>query len=256
VYFDDTGLPLGQAGLDIAAHYYNASRGWNGGRVEAVINCKRLGAEQRSAVVEDIERGFSDEMRPLAWQTDTCIGQWHYRRSVFEEHRYTSAGTVITRLCDIVSKNGSLLLSVPLRGNGTIDEDEREILQQLAAWMSVNGEAIFGTRPWRVFGEGPTEVKAGMFGEEKAAAFTGEDIRFTKKGDTLFAIVLGWPSSGTLTLKSLAEGTPGSIARVELLGLGAPLSVARDPTGLKITLPPALPGEHAFVFRIQGQGLT
>lgn len=256
VYFDDTGLPLGQAGLDIAAHYYNANRKWNGGRLEGVINCKKLSAEQRPAVVEDIERGFSDEMRPLPWQTDTCIGQWHYRRSVFEEHRYTGAGTVITRLCDIVSKNGNLLLSVPLRGNGTIDADEREILQQLAAWMSLNGEAIFGTRPWRVFGEGPTQVKAGMFGEEKAPAFTGEDIRFTKKGKTLFAIVLGWPPSGTLTLKSLATGTPGSVERVELLGSAAPLSFTRDPAGLKITLPQALPGNHAFAFRILGQGLT
>jgi alpha-L-fucosidase len=256
VYFDNTGLPLGQAGLDIAAHYYNVSREWNGGQVEAVINCKRLSAEQRPALVEDIERGFTDEMRPLPWQTDTCIGQWHYRRSVFEEHRYMGATTVITRLCDIVSKNGNLLLSVPLRGNGTIDADEREILQQLAAWMSRNGEAIFGTRPWRVFGEGPTQVKAGMFGEEKAAAFTGEDIRFTKKGKTLFAIALGWPPSGTLTLKSLATGTPGSVERVELLGSAAPVSFTRDPAGLKITLPPALPGEHAFAFRITGQDLT
>jgi alpha-L-fucosidase len=256
LYFDDTGLPLGQAGLDIAAHYYNASREWNGGRVEGVINCKKLSAEQRPALVEDIERGFTDELRPLPWQTDTCIGQWHYRRSVFEEHRYTGATTVITRLCDIVSKNGNLLLSVPLRGNGTIDADEREILQQLAAWMSRNGEAIFGTRPWRVFGEGPTQVKAGMFGEEKAAAFTGEDIRFTKKGKTLFAIALGWPPSGTLTLKSLAAGTPGSVERVELLGSAAPLSFTRDPAGLKITLPPDLPGEHAFAFRITGPDLT
>jgi alpha-L-fucosidase len=256
LYFDDTGLPLGQAGLDIAAHYYNASREWNGGRVEGVINCKKLSAEQRPALVEDIERGFTDELRPLPWQTDTCIGQWHYRRSVFEEHRYTGATTVITRLCDIVSKNGNLLLSVPLRGNGTIDADEREILQQLAAWMSRNGEAIFGTRPWRVFGEGPTQVKAGMFGEERAAAFTGEDIRFTKKGKTLFAIALGWPPSGTLILKSLAAGTPGSVERVELLGSAAPLSFTRDPAGLKITLPPDLPGEHAFAFRITGPDLT
>lgn len=175
---------------------------------------------------------------------------------MFEEHRYTSAGTVIRRLCDIVSKNGNLLLSVPLRGNGTIDADEREILQQLAAWMSHNGEAIYGTRPWRVFGEGPTQIKDGMFGEEKAPSFTGEDIRFTKKGDTLFAIVLGWPPAQTLTLTSLAAGTPGSVERVELLGAAAPLSFTRDAAGLKVALPPTLPGEHAFAFRLQGHNLT
>jgi len=256
LYFDNTGLPLGQAGLDIAAHYYNASRNWHEGRVEAVINGKRLTPQQRPALVEDIERGFSDEMRPLPWQTDTCIGQWHYRRSLFEEHRYAGAGTVITRLCDIVSKNGNLLLSVPVRGNGTIDADEREILQQLAQWMSRNGAAIFGTRPWRVFGEGPTQVQGGMFGEEKARAFTGEDIRFTKSGKTLFAIVLGVPPSSTLTVKSLAAGVPGSVERVELLGSTAPLPFTRDAEGLKVTLPPALPGEHAFAFKIQGQALT
>ena len=256
VYFDDSGLPLGQAGLDIAAHYYNASRNWHGGQVEAVINAKRLTDEQRPALVEDIERGFSDEMRPLPWQTDTCIGHWHYRRSLFEEHRYTGAGTVIRRLCDIVSKNGNLLLSVPLRCDGTIDEDEREIVQQLAVWMSRNGEAIFATRPWRVFGEGPTHVQGGMFGEQKAAELTGEDIRFTKKGNVLFAIALGWPQSDALTLKSLAAGTPGSVERVELLGSTAPLSFTRDPTGLKVTLPSTLPGEHAFAFRILGQNLT
>ncbi|MFL6601845.1 MAG: alpha-L-fucosidase [Steroidobacteraceae bacterium] len=255
LYFDNTGLPLGQAGLDIAAHYYNASRQWHGGKVQVVINSKKLTDEQRPALVEDIERGFSDAMRALPWQTDTCIGHWHYRRSLFEEHRYTSAGTVIGRLCDIVSKNGNLLLSIPLRGDGTIDADERQILEQLASWMNLNGEAIFGTRPWRVFGEGPTEVKAGMFGEEKAKAFSGEDIRFTRKGDALYAILLGWPPSTTVTLKSLASGTPGKVERVEMLGLDTGLSFTRDVTGLVVKLPPTLPGEHAFVLRIRGQAL-
>jgi alpha-L-fucosidase len=143
-----------------------------------------------------------------------------------------------------------------VRGDGTIDEDEREIVQQIGAWMSRNSEAIFGTRPWRVFGEGPTHVQGGMFGEQKAAEFTGEDIRFTKKGNVLFAIALGWPQSNTLTLKSLAAGTPGSVERVELLGSPAPLPFTRDSAGLKLTLPATLPGEHAFAFRILGQNLT
>jgi alpha-L-fucosidase len=255
LYFDNTGLPLGQAGLDIAAYFYNSNRQRHDGRLEAVLNCKKLAPGQTAAMVEDIERGFSDTPRPLPWQTDTCLGQWHYRRSLFDEHRYTGAGTVITRLCDIVSKNGNLLLSVPLRGDGTIDADERKILEELAAWMRVNGEAIFGTRPWRVFGEGPTEVKAGMFGEEKAAAFTGEDIRFTKQGEVLYAIALGWPQSGRLVLKSLASGTPGQVTSVEMLGVGAHLSFSREVDGLKVDLPGAYPGQHAFVFRIRGQAL-
>ena len=256
VYFDNTGLPLGQFGLDIAAYYYNASRRWHDGRLEAVINGKGLTPPQRTALVEDIERGFSEEMRPLPWQTDTCIGDWHYRRSLFEEHRYKSARTVITRLIDIVSKNGNLLLSIPVRGDGTIDEDELRILQELAAWMKLNGEAIFATRPWRVFGEGPTKVKPGSFGESSEGELAAEDIRYTQKGATLFAIVLGSPAADSINLKSLGTATPGAVERVELLSSGAELSFARDTGGLRIRLPALMPGEHAFAFRILGQGLT
>jgi alpha-L-fucosidase len=256
VYFDNTGLPLGQAGLDVAAWYYNASRQWHDGRLEGVVNAKGLTDNQRPALVEDIERGFSEGIRPLPWQTDTCIGDWHYRRSLFEEHRYKRAGTVITRLCDIVSKNGNLLLSIPLRGDGTIDDDERQILQQLAAWMTLNGESIFATRPWRVFGEGPTPVKAGMFGESGESEFTADDIRFTQKGDTLYAIVLARPASDSLRLKSLSTTTPGSVDRVELVSNGAQLAFTRDAAGLTVKVPATLPGEHAFAFRIRGRGLT
>ena len=254
LYFDDTGLPLGQTGLDIAAYYYNASRRWHDGKLEAVLNAKGLTPEQVPALVEDIERGVSDAIRPLPWQTDTCIGEWHYSRRLFEQHGYKSAATVITRLCDIVSKNGNLLLSIPLRGDGTIDADEREVLEQLAAWMSVNGEAIFGTRPWRTFGEGPTRVAAGMFAEDKAGSFTGEDIRFTVKGDALFAIALGRPASSHLLLKSLASSQPGSVERVEMLGMNAPLRFSRDAQGLKLELPQNLPGTHAIAFKILGRG--
>jgi alpha-L-fucosidase len=256
VYFDNTGLPLGQIGLDLAAWYYNANRGWHDGRLEAVVNAKGLTEKQRPALVEDIERGFSEDLRHLPWQTDTCIGEWHYRRSLFEEHRYKSARTVITRLCDIVSKNGNLLLSIPLRGDGTIDEDERQILRDLAAWMTLNADAIFATRAWRLFGEGPTRVKAGSFGEGGESEFTAEDIRFTQKANVLFAIVLDRPASASITIKSLAVATPGAVERVELLATGASLAFTRDAAGLKITLPDTMPGEHAFAFRILGHGLV
>ena len=249
-------MPLGQFGLDIAAYYYNASRTWHEGRLEAVINGKKLTAQQRPALVEDIERGFSDEMRTLPWQTDTCIGDWHYRRSLFEEHRYKSARTVITRLIDIVAKNGNLLLSIPLRGDGTIDADEHAILQELAAWMKLNGEAIFATRPWRVFGEGPTQVKSGMFGEGSGSELTAADIRFTQKGTALFAMILGRPAVDSITLKSLGPTTPGTVERVEMLATGASLSFARDAAGLRIRLPATLPGDHSFTLRILGQRLT
>lgn len=256
VYFDNTGLPLGQAGLDVTAWYYNASQSWNGGMLDAVVTGKQLTPQQRSALVEDVERGFSDTLRRLPWQTDTCLGNWHYDRSLFERHGYKSAASVITRLCDVVAKNGNLMLSVPIRGNGTIDTDEVAILEALASWMKINGEAIFGTRPWKIYGEGPTQVKAGMFGEKDIKPFTAQDIRFTTRRGVLYALGLGWPDAATLTIKSLSAGVPGQVQRVELLGTDQTLQYHRDARGLTIILPQQRVGDHVYAFKISGHGLV
>ena len=147
--------PVSDAGLRIAAHFYNSNmlmaRREAGGRA----NGKILNEQQRKCMVWDIERGQSNRIEPFVWQTDTCIGGWHYDKAVFERHRYKSAKTVIQTLADIVSKNGNLLLSIPVRADGTIDSDEVKIVEGIAAWMDVNRQCIFGTRPWKVFGEGP-----------------------------------------------------------------------------------------------------
>jgi alpha-L-fucosidase len=259
VYMDDTGLPLGQAGLDIAAHYYNASRSWHGGKLEAVLNGKILPPERRSALVEDVERGQRDGIEPLPWQTCTCIGDWHYNRSVFENHRYKSAAAVIHSLADIVSKNGNLLLSIPIRGNGSIDADEHAFLEAMAQWMGRNGEAIHGTRPWRSFGEGPTRVATGRFTEGQSQPFTAEDIRFTAKGGALYAIALGWPRGGVLAIRSLAQDSalaPGAIEHVEALGSNSPLGFSRSRKGLEVRLPEGLAGAPAFALKISGPGLA
>jgi len=259
VYFDNSGLPLGQAGLDITAHYYNASMAWHGGKLEAVVNAKVLPPERRPGLVEDVERGFREGIEPLPWQTDTCLGDWHYNRSLFDNHRYKDATTVIHRLCDIVSKNGNLLLSVPLRGDGTIDSDERKVLEDIAAWMGRNGEAIHGTRPWRSYGEGPTRVGGGMFSEGSSQPLTSEDIRFTTKDGALYAIALGWPASGTLRVAALAQGSalaPGVIERVEALGSGDSLPFSRSSRGLEVRLPAGLAGMPAVALKIRGPGLA
>jgi alpha-L-fucosidase len=193
-------------------------------------------------MVLDIERGRADRILADAWQTDTCIGDWHYRRSLFEQHRYKTADTVIRMLADIVSKNGNLLLNIPLRGDGTIDDDERAVLDGLARWMAPNGEAIYGTRPFTVFGEGPPDVKGSAnFNENNARAYTPEDIRFTTKGDVLYAFVLAWPADGRVAIKTLARGGaahPQDVRRVELLDGAAPLTFSRDDAALSVTLPP------------------
>lgn len=259
VYFDNSGLPLGQAGLDITAHYYNASMAWHGGKLEAVVNAKVLPPERRAGVVEDVERGFRENIEPLPWQTDTCLGDWHYNRGLFDNHAYKSAATVIHRLCDIVSKNGNLLLSVPLRGDGTIDSDERKILEEIAAWMSRNGEAIHGTRPWRVYGEGPTRVAGGMFSEGTSQPLSAEDIRFTTKDGVLYAIALGWPKTGTLRIAALAQDSalaPGAIERIEVVGSTDSVPFSRSRKGLVLRLPEGLAGTPAVALKIRGSGLA
>jgi alpha-L-fucosidase len=260
LYFDDTVLPLGfnpQIGLGLAAHFYNSSIRWHG-RNEAVMTTKNLNEQQRKALTWDIERGRAEGIEPFVWQTDTCIGGWHYDRRLFDQHRYKTAAAVIPMLADIVSKNGNLLLNIPVRGDGTIDGDEVKVVEDIAAWMSVNSECIFGTRPWKVYGEGPSTAlrERGQFGgmrDTQSRPFTAEDIRFTAKGDTLYAILLAWPTDGKVTIKSLADGSPhwtGNLANIQLLGADAKPTWTRDANGLTVTLPAQKPCDYAYALKI------
>jgi alpha-L-fucosidase len=260
--FDDdytrAGLPLydvaPDVGLQLAAHFYNNNERLHGGKLEAVLNGKKLSPDHIAAMVEDIEQGSSTIIEPLPWQTETCIGNWHYNRSLFEHHSYAKSTKVLRMLVDIVSKNGNLLLSIPVRGDGSIDSDEEQILDEIAAWMDINGEAIFATRPWTVLGEGPSLVgyQPNMM---RSMTYTSEDVRFTTKGTMLYAFVMDWPKSGVATIKTLAEGSaayPGKIGAVTLLGSTATLKTTRTADGgLTINLPPTPPCAGAFALRIQ-----
>jgi alpha-L-fucosidase len=221
LYFDNYGYPLGEAGRDIVTHFYNSSVKLHGSN-QAVVFSKNLKPEEVGTLVYDIERGRAKGVLKDAWQTDTCIGDWHYSRDLFEQHRYKSVQTVVQMLVDIVSKNGNLLLSIPIRGNGRIDEDEHKFLVDLAAWMKIHGEAIFSTRPFFVEGEGLPDVQnSSDFNENHNRPYTAEDIRFTTKGNTLYAFVLGAPKTNILTIKTLIKGRaeyPRSIEKVEMLG--------------------------------------
>jgi len=262
LYFDDTVLPLwpiSDAGLRIAAHMYNHSIKKHG-ELKAVINGKILDDQQRKCMVWDIERGQSNEIEPYTWQTDTCIGSWHYDRRIFDNHHYRSAKTVIHTLADVVSKNGNLLLSIPVRGDGTIDTDELKIVEEIGEWMKINKESIFGTRPWRVYGEGPAientaPLTAQGFNEGKGKPFEAQDIRFTTKGTTLYAIALGWPKDGKVIIKSLAKDSslyPSEISKIELLGFGSITDFTRDVAGLTITLPVTKPAlSYAYALKIR-----
>jgi len=252
VYFDNFDLPLGQAGLDITAHYYNSSIAWHGS-LQAVVNCKALPENRRAAVVEDVERGFRADIVPHPWQTDTCLGDWHYNRDRFTDKSYMGAAAVVHRLCDVVAKNGCLLLSVPVRGDGTIDAEERRIVEQIGSWTQRFGEAIYASRPWKVSGEGPTQIASGQFGEGKMKPFEAADIRFTTKGPVLYAITLGRPS-GMVTIASLAN--VGAVRRVEVVGSTAPLAFTQDAQGLHVSVPDGASHEFGVALKISGEGLV
>lgn len=260
LYFDDTALPFSQisdAGLRIAAHYYNANMGWHRGRNEAVLNGKVLTPEQRKAMVWDIERGQSNVIEPLVWQTDTCLGGWHYDRNFYENGWYKSATTVIRTLADVVSKNGNLLLSVPLRGDGTPDEKEVAIVKGIAAWMKVHKEAIYGTRPWKVAGEGPAfesakPLSAQGFNEGSNKPYTAEDMRFTKKGKVLYVFLFGKPTS-TIRITSFGKQKAlldRPIRKVTLLGSKERLIWSAEEDALVIQAPQG-GNESATVFKIE-----
>jgi alpha-L-fucosidase len=262
VYYDDTGMPLwpvSDAGLRAVAHYYNKSVSENNGKNEAVVFAKILTGEQKNALVWDVEKGAPDQIQEKPWQTCTCLGSWHYDRSIYERNRYKTAKTVVHMLIDIISKNGNMLLSVPQRGDGTIDDKEKAILEEIAAWMSVNSEGIYETRPWKIFGEGPVAeasnpLQAQGFNEGRHAPYTSRDIRFVTKGAILYAHVLAWPDDGKVIIKSLSEGNPlmeKIIRSVSLVGNNNLLNFERKNDGLVIELPAnEKPNELSLLLKI------
>jgi alpha-L-fucosidase len=266
IYFDDSVLPFNgvtdEVGLKLAAHFYNSSVQLHG-QNEAVMNSKGLNAMQRKAVTYDIERGKAAGILPQPWQTDTCIGSWHYDQAIFQRHGYKSAASVVRMLADIVSKNGNLMLSVPLQRDGTPDADEIKIVGEIGSWLKVNGGAIYATRPWKIFGEGPAataQEKAPFDGagekDVSSKPFTSQDIRFTQSpdGKVLYAIVLAVPDDGQVTIKSLAGNSPywpGAIGSVHQLGKFGKLKFTRDENGLHLTLPKKQPSLIALALKIQ-----
>lgn len=231
-----------------AAYYYNQGARWGKG---VAINHK-YEAFPEGTTVFDIERGQLAGIRPLLWQNDTSVSKnsWGY----VHNQDYKSVDSLVDDLVDVVSKNGALLLNIGPKPDGTIPEPEQQILREIGAWLKVNGEAIYGTRPWKIFGEGPTEVSEGSFTDTKRADFTGEDIRFTARGDILYAIALAWPGR-QMTVRSLGRAArywDGPVNAVRLLGHDGPLRWAQTDQALVIDLPEQQPCEHAFVIEVRG----
>lgn len=257
LYFDDTGLPLypiSDAGLKIATQFYNSNMALHNGKLEAVLFGKILTDEQKKCMVWDVERGAPDKIQDLAWQTCTCIGDWHYNRSVYDKNSYKSAMDVVLLLIDVVSKNGNLLLNIPVRGDGSIDEKEIAVLEGIAHWMDINKESIFDTRPWKVFGEGAiaetsNPINAQGFNEGRMK-FTAKDIRFTKKDNLIYTTVMGVPEENILIKNLGSSNTQTKIMHIELLGSKEKIKWKQNDGNLTIEKPDIVPNEIANVFKI------
>jgi alpha-L-fucosidase len=253
LYFDNSLFPLGWGGMNIAAYYYNKSL-QKGGRVDVVANVKNVPDHLAKAVVADYERGLTSGIMPHAWQSETCIGDWHYNRALFDHPGefggYLPPRDVIHWLVDTVSKNGTFVLNIPGKPDGTIDSKEIAVLDKIAAWMRVNGDAIYATRPFKVYGEGPNQVAAGSFKGNSIASLGAKDVRFTqsKDGRAVYAILLGLPA-GETTIQTLGlsnANSAGKIAKVEVLGSQRAPEWKQSESGLTVKLPQDIAGVPEF----------
>jgi len=243
LYYDDTVMPFYPTfndGVELTAYYYNTMFRKNGGKQEVVACGKVLNEEQRKAMVWDVERGVPGQMVTPYWQTDTCIGSWHYDRGIYDRNGYKSAETVIQMLIDIVSKGGNLLLSVPIRADGTVDEKERVTCAGIGDWMKVNGEGIYGTRTWKKFGSGPQangpgeRLNAQGFNEGRGRRATAEDLRYTTKDGKLYVFTLVVPRPGA---KVTVPDLDAKVKKVTLLGSAKDVKWTNDGSTLTIEAP-------------------
>jgi alpha-L-fucosidase len=248
--YSDGGVAFGnEVGLSMIAHLYNSDATLHGGKVEAIYNCKQ---KSDGRWVEDLERGIMPKIDPYPWQTDTSIGDWYYNRN----WKFRPVSWVIHMLVDNVSKNGNLLLNVVQRPDGSLDAEVEQMLVQLADWNAIHGEAIYGSRPWLVYGESAVKVKGGSFGED--FKYSAKEIRFTTKGPVLYALALGWPEDGQLVVRSLAKPASeniNNITDVSLLGYDGQLTWKQTPDGLIVTLPGKKISEYTTGLKITGTDL-
>lgn len=242
-------------GLELIAHYYNSNMKWHDGKLDGVYTLKNHTATSRDfgdyedgATALDVERGAVGGIRPDPWQSDTCIGQWYY----WEGFQYKTPQQVVHFFVDVVSKNGNMLLNFPLLPDGTLDSKEELILEDFTAWTAIHGEAIFDSRPWKVYGEGPTAVPQGLFSERKMKPFTAEDVRFTAKGDKVFVFCLGWPERD-IVIRALG-GKAGfwqrKIERIRILGSEERVVWSVDDEALHIRRPEQRVSEWTLAFEV------
>ena len=249
--YSDSELPFGEVGKTMLAHLYNQDIAKNGGKLEAVYTCKLRPSNGRW--VQDIERGVMDSISPFPWQTDTSIGDWYYRTG----QKYRTGLEVIQMLVDIVSKNGNLLINVVQTPEGDLEPDVLVILDEIAKWTPANGEGIYGSRPWKIYGEGPSTVKKqekGRFGGlSDVRPYEATDIRFTIKGETLYAFCMGSPTEN-INIASLGKKSKlndKAVSLVKMLGSNEKLTWKQEANALVINKPSKLPDWQVVTFKIE-----
>ena len=258
LYFDNSLLPLGWGGMNIGSYFYNHNLKTHGRRMEAVLNVKQVPQRLAKSVIADYERGLTDRIMQYPWQSETCIGDWHYRRSLFvqpgEYGGYMQPRDIIHWMIDTVSKNGTFILNIPGKPDGTIDSKEIAVLGQVANWMHVNGEAIYATRPWKIYGEGPDMVKSGSFQGKSVSTLGAQDVRFTRnKANTIvYALVMGWPGKEALipAFGTSSPQSPDKIENVELLGHSGKIRFRQEAAALRVQLPAEKPSDYAVVLKV------
>jgi alpha-L-fucosidase len=257
LYLDNALLPLGWGGMNATAYFYNRSLETRG-RMEGVVTTKQVPDRLAKAVVADIERGVTSGISTYPWQSETCIGGWHYDRKLFDQAGeyggYQNPRDIIHRLIDTVSKNGTFILNVPGRPDGTIDSKEIAVLDKITEWIEVNGEAIYETRPWKVFGEGPETSASSSSSGNSVSQFGALDIRFTrnKSGTIVYAMVLGWPEKEVVirALGTASPQSPARVAKVEWLGCEDKVQFRQTATGLHVQPPAKKLPEAAISLKI------
>ena len=239
LYFDDSINPTNPTGTAtdwsitnqsyvIAANYYNKSLQWNGGNMNVVLNMKHIPNSALPALVQDWEKTIAPTIQAYPWQAENSLGPWHY----YAPAPITmSSATVIHNMVNAVSKNGNYLINVPQHGDGHLDQKAIQIVQEIGSWLKTNGEAIYATRPFAVFGEG--------------------NVYYTRNGSIIYAIALSWPGS-TLTLTNLRKGSSylGNVTKVELLGHAGTLSFTQSSSALTIHTPSGQASSAAYAFKI------
>ncbi|NLR93336.1 alpha-L-fucosidase [Flammeovirga agarivorans] len=232
------------------SYYYNKGKEWN---KEVVVMFKETTFPEPTAI-RDYERGRPNQPKEDAWVTDTSPGTWFYRSNA----KFVDTNELVDILIDIVSKNGNMLLNVPPNPDGTIPPEMENLLTDMGQWLEVNGEAIYGTRPWTIFGEGPTRIPAGGHKiERKKIVYKANDIRFTKKNNNEFyAFVMDTPS-GDIVIETLSTRfgiLNNAIEKIQLVGSDEPLKWERTDLGVVIKRPSSFPTKYAHAFKIQCEG--